>query len=93
MRSSSPLRQGPVRWHRGLCRTTRDTGIGMSSEEIKDALELFRKVDNSYLRRFEGIGLGLPLAVQLTELDGGTLTIDSTIGVGTTPWFASRPAG
>ncbi len=60
-----------------------DTGIGMSREEIQLALELFRQVDNSLSRRFEGTGLGLPLAVRLTELHGGTLTIKSTPGKGT----------
>ncbi len=68
----------------GLCLTIRDTGIGMTSEEIRDALELFHQVDNGLSRRFEGTGLGLPLAVQLTELHGGTLTVESTPGLGTT---------
>jgi two-component system, cell cycle sensor histidine kinase PleC len=68
----------------GLSLTIRDIGIGMSGEEIRDALELFRQVDNSPSRRFQGTGLGLPLAVQLTELHGGRLTIESTPGVGTT---------
>jgi signal transduction histidine kinase len=68
----------------GLSLTIRDTGIGMSSNEIRDALELFHQVDNSLSRRFEGTGLGLPLAVKLTELHGGTLTVESTPGVGTT---------
>jgi two-component system, cell cycle sensor histidine kinase PleC len=67
----------------GLSLKIRDTGIGMSDEEIKDALELFGQVDNGYARRFEGTGLGLPLAVQYTELHGGTLTIESKPGVGT----------
>jgi two-component system, cell cycle sensor histidine kinase PleC len=89
MRSSSPLRGGAVSIELraeedgGLSVVIRDTGIGMSSKEIKDALELFRQVDNSYSRRFEGTGLGLPLAVQLTELHGGTLTIESATGAGT----------
>jgi two-component system, cell cycle sensor histidine kinase PleC len=67
----------------GLSLTIRDTGIGMSSDEIRDALELFHQVDSSLSRRFEGTGLGLPLAVQLTELHGGTLVIESTPGIGT----------
>jgi two-component system, cell cycle sensor histidine kinase PleC len=67
----------------GLSVTIRDTGIGMSDEEINDALELFRQVDNSLSRRFEGTGLGLPLAVQLTELHGGTVTVESVPGTGT----------
>ncbi|MGA7325759.1 MAG: ATP-binding protein [Rhodomicrobium sp.] len=62
----------------------RDTGIGMSKEQIGDALEPFLQVENGHSRRFDGTGLGLPLAVQLTELHGGTLTIESTPGVGTT---------
>jgi signal transduction histidine kinase len=68
----------------GLNLTVGDTGIGMSNEEVEQALELFRQVDNCLSRRFEGAGLGLPLAVQLTELHGGTLTIESTPGTGTT---------
>jgi two-component system, cell cycle sensor histidine kinase PleC len=68
----------------GLSLTIRDTGIGMSGDEIRDALELFRQVDNSLSRRFEGTGLGLPLAVQLAELHGGTLTVESSPGMGTT---------
>ena len=67
----------------GLSLRIRDTGIGMSPEEICRALELFGQVDNSLSRRFDGTGLGLPLAVQLTELHGGTLTIESAPGVGT----------
>jgi two-component system, cell cycle sensor histidine kinase PleC len=68
---------------RGLLLTIKDTGIGMSREEIKNALELFGQVDKGMTRRFQGTGLGLPLAVQLTELHGGTLTVSSTPNIGT----------
>jgi signal transduction histidine kinase len=61
----------------------RDTGIGMSDSEICDALQNFRQVDSTLARRYQGTGLGLPLAVQLTELHGGSLTVESTPGVGT----------
>ncbi len=67
----------------GLGLTVRDTGIGMSRSEIRDALELFHQVDNSLARKFQGTGLGLPLAVQLAELHGGTVQIDSVPGKGT----------
>ncbi len=67
----------------GLIVTVRDTGIGMASHEIQDAVQLFRQVDSSLARRYEGTGLGLPLAIQLTELHGGTLTVDSSPGRGT----------
>ncbi len=68
----------------GLSLSIRDTGIGMTEDEIRQALELFRQVDNSLSRRFEGAGLGLPLAVRLTELHGGTIVIESAPGKGTT---------
>ena len=55
----------------GLCLSIRDTGIGMTGDEIRQALELFRQVDNSLSRRFAGAGLGLPLAVRLTEMHWG----------------------
>jgi len=67
----------------GLSLTVRDTGIGMSPNEVQEALELFRQVDNSLARRFQGTGLGLPLAVQLAELHGGWVNIDSAPGRGT----------
>jgi signal transduction histidine kinase len=67
----------------GLTLMIRDTGIGMSSEELKNALELFGQAENSFSGRFQGTGLGLPLAVQLTEMHGGMLTVDSAPGLGT----------
>ena len=66
-----------------LCITITDTGIGMSADEIEWALELFRQVDDSFTKRFEGTGLGLPLARQFTKLHGGTLAIESAPGKGT----------
>ena len=68
----------------GVTVTIADTGIGMSAADIEVALEPFRQVDNAMSRRYEGTGLGLPLAKQLTELHGGALDIESEPGVGTT---------
>ena len=68
----------------GLIVAVRDTGIGMASHEIQDAVQLFGQVDNSLSRRYDGAGLGLPLAIQLAELHGGTLTVESAPGRGTT---------
>jgi signal transduction histidine kinase len=62
----------------------RDTGIGMKAEDIPLALTPFAQLDGSFTRRFEGTGLGLPLARHLCELHGGTLGIESTLGRGTT---------
>ncbi len=70
-----------------LCVTVADTGIGMAEKEIEWALEHFRQIDNSFSKRFEGIGLGLPLARQLAELHGGGLTVESEPGKGTKARF------
>lgn len=61
-----------------------DTGIGMSPEEVKKAVTRFGQAEDVLTRKHEGIGLGLPLAKSLTELLGGTLTIASERGMGTT---------
>jgi signal transduction histidine kinase len=61
-----------------------DSGIGMSSDDIPVALESFRQVESARSRKFEGTGLGLPLAKRLTELHGGTLLVESAPDQGTT---------
>ena len=61
-----------------------DTGIGIAEEDIATAFERFGQVDSTLARKYEGTGLGLPLARQLVELHGGTLTLASTVDVGTT---------
>jgi two-component system cell cycle sensor histidine kinase PleC len=61
-----------------------DTGIGMSPEHVETALTPFAQIENSYTRKYEGTGLGLPLVKSLVELHGGTLKICSSLGAGTT---------
>ena len=61
-----------------------DTGIGMSEEEIAVALRPFGQVDSQLARKYEGTGLGLPLARSLAELHGGSLEVSSRKGEGTT---------
>jgi two-component system cell cycle sensor histidine kinase PleC len=60
-----------------------DSGIGMDSNQIPLALEPFRQLESALNRRFEGTGLGLPLARRLTELHGGVLEISSSKESGT----------
>jgi signal transduction histidine kinase len=60
-----------------------DTGIGMAPDEIPIALAPFEQVDNKLARRYQGTGLGLPLAKALVELQGGSLSIKSEPGKGT----------
>jgi signal transduction histidine kinase/HAMP domain-containing protein len=61
-----------------------DSGIGMSPDEIPIALAVFGQVDSRLARRYDGTGLGLPLAKSIAELHGGTVAIDSAPGKGTT---------
>ncbi|HSV29508.1 MAG TPA: ATP-binding protein, partial [Candidatus Omnitrophota bacterium] len=61
-----------------------DTGIGIAPEDIPKIMAPFGQADSGMARRYEGSGLGLPLSRQLMELHGGTLTIDSQVGHGTT---------
>jgi two-component system, cell cycle sensor histidine kinase PleC len=60
-----------------------DTGVGMTLEEIRIALEPFGQVDGARSRWKEGAGLGLPIAKSLVELHGGELTVTSIKGKGT----------
>ncbi len=68
----------------GLLVAVRDTGIGIAEKDIARVLRPFEQVETSYTRANGGTGLGLPLAVKLAELHGGTLTIDSEQDAGTT---------
>ncbi len=61
-----------------------DHGIGMDAVEVELAMTRFGQVASTWTRKHDGTGLGLPLAIGLTEMHGGTLTIHSTKGVGTT---------
>ena len=61
-----------------------DTGIGMSPTDIPKALEKFGQIDGALARRYEGTGLGLPLAKSQMELHGGSLRIISQLNIGTT---------
>ena len=69
----------------------RDTGVGMTTEEIRIAITPFGQVDAGHNRWREGTGLGLPIAEALVKLHGGALTIDSVKGQGTTV-FVRLPA-
>jgi two-component system, cell cycle sensor histidine kinase PleC len=67
----------------GVAVSVADTGIGMAPEDIPIALEPFRQLDGAFNRRFEGTGLGLPLARRMAELHGATLSLSSVKDRGT----------
>jgi len=61
----------------------RDTGIGIAPETLQRAMEAFGQVEDGLNRRYEGIGVGLPLTKSLIELHGGSITVESEVGHGT----------
>jgi signal transduction histidine kinase len=61
-----------------------DTGVGMTHEQIMMAMKPFSQVQGHLSRTQEGAGLGLPLAMGIVKLHGGSLFLDSQPGAGTT---------
>jgi signal transduction histidine kinase/CheY-like chemotaxis protein len=62
----------------------RDTGIGMSPQQLSRLFKPFTQVDDSMTRRFGGTGLGLCISKRLATILGGDLTVESEIGRGST---------
>ena len=68
----------------GLAIRVRDTGIGMKAEDIPKAFEPFRQIDNRFIRKYQGTGLGLSLVKAMVEAHSGTIGVHSSPGAGTT---------
>lgn len=74
-----------TRLHDGkLVLSVADTGIGISPEHFDRIFQEFGQIDSPVQRRVKGTGLGLPLSKKLAELLGGSLTVASTEGKGST---------
>lgn len=61
-----------------------DTGVGIPAHELDRIFEEFAQVEGPLQARLKGTGLGLPLARQLANFLGGTLTVESVVGTGST---------
>jgi signal transduction histidine kinase/CheY-like chemotaxis protein len=61
-----------------------DTGIGIPEKDLARVFDEFVQIENPLQRRVKGTGLGLPLSKRLAELLGGTISVKSTLGIGST---------
>ena len=68
----------------GVAFQVSDTGIGIAKEDLPRLGRPFEQIESQHSKSFQGSGLGLALSKSLIELHGGTLSIDSTLGEGTT---------
>lgn len=74
-----------LRWREGKARLrVTDTGVGIAPHELPQVFERFYRVRESHGRSHEGTGIGLALARELVVLHGGTVSVTSEFGVGTT---------
>jgi two-component system cell cycle sensor histidine kinase PleC len=60
-----------------------DTGIGIKPEDIPKVFEPYTQIDSEVARQHKGTGLGMPLTLGLMQLHGGTVLLESQLGMGT----------
>ena len=61
-----------------------DTGIGMTSKQLKTVFEEFMQAETSTSKKYGGTGLGMPISKKITDMMGGNIDIKSKVGEGTT---------
>lgn len=79
----------------GVSFRVRDDGIGMSPEQMENLFMAFKQADASTTRKFGGTGLGLAISQNLCSMLGGTITVDSRLGEGSsfTVWLPQHADG
>jgi PAS domain S-box-containing protein len=83
-----PITAGSKRRELRVFFTVADTGIGLPADKIADLFKPFSQIDTSTHRRRGGTGLGLVISKRLCELMGGTISVESRLGDGTTFRFS-----
>jgi two-component system cell cycle sensor histidine kinase PleC len=72
--------------------TVKDSGVGIAPEDVQNVLLPFVQSENPFSADQPGTGLGLPLARSFIEAHGGSLTLASQLGEGTTVTLRLPPA-
>jgi signal transduction histidine kinase/CheY-like chemotaxis protein len=67
-----------------ICFEVRDTGIGIRAEDVDKLFRDYSQLDTGANRKYEGTGLGLAITKRLVEMMGGTITVESEYGKGST---------
>jgi signal transduction histidine kinase len=92
LREESGRRQSEIQNPQSAILTVRDTGTGISEEQLPHIFERFHRIEGARARTHEGTGIGLSLVQELVKLHGGTVSVESVVGEGST-FTVSIPKG